>query len=400
MSHSIEGDPKDVELEHMEAMSMVKVPKRTVVVEPLMVMGIMVMTCLTYISTLYVYDRVALDITSQYGWNSTDSLKNGSQCDVNHSSEVYIVREKVQQKTSAFKAYMNMAYVPAFFVVMFLGSYSDKAGRKYAIMAPCLSTFLKTVCYVLVIFFKLPIWVLLVAAFIDGMGGTQYMLYVGTYSYLCDITTKENRAKRLIILEVAYMLAAVTCSLATGFILKHSHYLYLTLGVFVISIIMVVYVIFFVPETLTKDRDARFFTCTTFAASARIFTKDNGEDRRWRLQCALVAFTARVMCHHSYSGGILNLFTMNVPLCWQAEMVTYNDMAARGIALILNPLSAKLFAVCLSVRSITLAGGFSEAMLFAYVGAVQNTLMMFMGKYSSIILCLSPIARSLLRNTK
>ena len=384
MSHLIEVDQKEVELEQIEATSAVKVPKRTVVVEPLMVMGIMVIICLRYISTLYVYDRVAQDITSQYGWNNTDNLDNGSQCDVNHSSEVYIVREKVQQKTAAFKAYMNMAYIPAFFVVLFLGSYSDKTGRKYAIMAPCLSTLLKTVCYVLVILFKLPIWVLLVGAFIDGMGGTEYMLYVGTYSYLCDITTKENRAKRLVILEVGFMSAAVTCSLAAGFILKHSHYLYLTLGVLVMSIVMVVYGIFFIPETLTKDRDARFFACTTLAASAKIFTKDNGEGRRWRLQCALVAFSARVMCHHSYTGGILNLFTMNVPLCWQAEMVTYNDVVTRGLALILTPLSAKVFAICLSVRSITLAGGLSEVMLFAYVGAVQNTLMMFIGKYSSI----------------
>ncbi|KAI0232530.1 Proton-coupled folate transporter, partial [Lamellibrachia satsuma] len=73
---------------------------------------------------------------------STPSHHNGnhrseSLCDVNKSDPVFVFGEEVQRRATNFSLILGLcSLIPALFVTMFIGAYSDKAGRRYAIIPP------------------------------------------------------------------------------------------------------------------------------------------------------------------------------------------------------------------------------------------------------------------------
>ena len=85
------------------------------------------------------------------------------------------------------------AVIPAIISVMFLGPYSDRVGRKYAIIIPIIGQLFTTLNITANVYFHLPLDLLLVGAFVYGLCGYWTTLFMGVISYITDITPKVRQ---------------------------------------------------------------------------------------------------------------------------------------------------------------------------------------------------------------
>ena len=80
--------------------------------------------------------------------------------------------------------------LPAIPMIMFLGAFGDKAGRKYAILPPIIGQLLAVLSCAVTVYFSLPVEVILGGFLAYGLCGQWTTFYSGCFAYIADITTK------------------------------------------------------------------------------------------------------------------------------------------------------------------------------------------------------------------
>ena len=87
----------------------------------------------------------------------------------------------MHQKASQYILFVNMALtLPAIFTSCFLGSWSDKRGRKGPMVVASIGSSLDALIILVAIYWKLPIFV-----FMIGMDGILFSLKRGLMTMLC-----------------------------------------------------------------------------------------------------------------------------------------------------------------------------------------------------------------------
>lgn len=82
--------------------------------------------------------------------------------------------------------------VPAMFVVMLIGPYSDKRGRKIAIILPLLGSMLSSLNTFLNAYFQWPVEMLFIGHFIYGCTGFWVTMFMGCIAFIADVTSEVN----------------------------------------------------------------------------------------------------------------------------------------------------------------------------------------------------------------
>lgn len=123
----------------------------------------------------------------------------------------------VQKTTAVYNMYAHIAqYLPAVFVVLLLGTWSDKRGRRLPIIVPFLGYFLTSLSVTAVSYFwTLPPTYLLLAYLPLSFTGGLMGVYAGVYPYLTAVTTQRARTTRISFLAVV-ILGSATIGIASG----------------------------------------------------------------------------------------------------------------------------------------------------------------------------------------
>ena len=104
---------------------------------------------------------------------------------------------QVQAETAHFQIGQSLAYtVPAVFICLFLGTWSDHVGRKPVIAMVFLGAVFEATLVSLTMYLKLPLFVILIGAFFNGLGGYFPALTLAVIAYIADTTHQDKRALR------------------------------------------------------------------------------------------------------------------------------------------------------------------------------------------------------------
>ena len=87
--------------------------------------------------------------------------------------------------------------VPSLVTGLLIGSWSDKVGRKPAIILPCFGATVDMSVTLIVIYFDLPLYVLFAGSFFNGMTGYFPAIILATMAFIADTTQESMRAARL-----------------------------------------------------------------------------------------------------------------------------------------------------------------------------------------------------------
>ncbi|XP_038065793.1 proton-coupled folate transporter-like [Patiria miniata] len=146
-----------------------------------------------------------------------------SKCDANKSSPEYRLREKVQQESSVWSLYLTATLALAvIFSANIWGALSDKYGRHVALVMPCVGLAANSAVNLLVVYFHLPLYVLIFGSLAQGIGGDITTFIVGCAGYNSDVTMPESRERtiRFILIDVFYCFAGSICQFSLGFIIR------------------------------------------------------------------------------------------------------------------------------------------------------------------------------------
>lgn len=180
-----------------------------------------------------------------------------STCDNLQSPEFKQEAEAVQAKSSHLILLSTTSLVlPSIFIAIYLGSWSDRFGRKYPIVFPPLGGVLACVVYIVLAFQPhLRIEWIFFASFLSGIFGGFVSCIMSCMSYVSAISSEENRTVRISRLEAMIFLGGTIGPFLSGSLLEYIGHGFSFVFMLTCYALAFLYAIFFVKEV--KEEDGR-----------------------------------------------------------------------------------------------------------------------------------------------
>lgn len=165
--------------------------------------------------------------------------------------------DAVTQEATKWSKYNNLClFLFTFISSFYVGSWSDRLGRKLPMLVPPIGTALaSTINAVLSYFFDAHVAYFFFSAFISGATFGIVGVVASTYGYISDFTHEQSRTKRIVILEAMIFSGAMVGTYIGGAFLKHMRYdavlnNFVQLFMFeaVVSTAIVVYILLRIPS--------------------------------------------------------------------------------------------------------------------------------------------------------
>ena len=238
-----------------------------------------------------VYDKVCLE-----HWNET-------YCHLlSHTSNETFKNDQsiVQQETASWLKYISISSsLLSIFPTIMYGSWSDKLGRKPVMWLPLIGNLLRNVGLVFVSYFKrTPVYYIIIFAAVTSLFGGFATIIASTMSYVADITTKETRTRRVVILESMLYVSGAIASIGSGYILQYFGYVALYSTVVGVTTLIIIYMVF-LKESYRPEKKATWqdlFVVRHFIEGIQVFTRKRVEKCRSTLIIVTAAFTVNFAC--------------------------------------------------------------------------------------------------------
>ncbi|CAH1791916.1 unnamed protein product [Owenia fusiformis] len=352
----------------------ITLPKRAIIIEPVMCLYFVAWAPVWSIAQQYVYSRVAEE--HQFPLDSRNDTN--IDCNINKSNPLYATEQTVQQITSHWLLLNQIALmVPAMVTTVMFGAYSDSAGRRFVILSPLIGCTLRAGMFLVVIAFKLNIAFLLIGSILEGLSGSLGAAIMACFSYACDVSTNENRSFKITIMEISIGIGIASSLVSIGHFIKHAGYMYPYVFVIGVQTLNIIYVYFFVPETVRRQQDAKFLSLRHFRDTFVLYTKDNGTNRRWKLCLLIIIF---LLCEMVIAGrgDTQNLKLMKTPLCFNSILLGYFGALQAFTMQLGSMVAVKLFQHWVSDEWFAVFGTFGGMANNIFFGFANTTLLMFM----------------------
>jgi len=289
--------------------------------------------------------------------------------------------DEVDAEASRWMLYTTTAaLLPGIVSLWMLGPYSDRQGRKVAIIVPQLGTLLRCISVLAVIYFDLPLYVILMGAFIEGACGGIFMVVSAGFSYVADITTHENRSFRITVLDSCISIGITVSQVATGYLIASVGYFYPFLILTAIVLLSLVAAAIFLPETVTKDPLVRFWSLGHFRKAFNLYFRDNGTGRRWKLLLSLVIVF--FSCSVTYASfDVQTFYLIDVPFCLSSIQIGYFGAMLSCISAPVSMLMTKFTLSIFGDSGLLLIGAVSTTSYEVVMTFSTKTFLIFMGKF-------------------
>ena len=170
--------------------------RATVTIEPAVFIYFLGFASLRFTAQQFVYNEYLTEWSKHYGTSESvtvdplGALGGASACENVEGDQ----EEEAQEKTAQFlMIYDTLCLLPGVLFVIFAGSFSDKYGRKKAVLAPCIGVTLRAVSCFVVGLTNIDVRYLYIGALIDGFMGGQCMFVATAYACVADVSGKEHR---------------------------------------------------------------------------------------------------------------------------------------------------------------------------------------------------------------
>ncbi|XP_072930552.1 lysosomal proton-coupled steroid conjugate and bile acid symporter SLC46A3 [Epargyreus clarus] len=290
-------------------------------------------------------------------------------CTVNHgySEEVcynissYVdINKEVQKTTSIFHQWNGIAnHIAPLVLAFFLGSYSDKRGRKILIVAGMLGKLFYSIMFTLNTMNAWPVeYLIFTATFPCALTGADLAIFAGCFAYVADVSSMKNRSLRVGILDAVYM-STMPTGIAIGNVLFYKVFDKSFTAIFAVNsglmVIATAYSILCLDwqtrieqkslkEAGVKNPITDFFSSGNIKQTIVTLTKQRPGNRRlflWFLLISMVFYTFQ-----RDEKQVMYLYTTNV-FKWDANdfshFRTYLSTAYVLLMLLGIPLMTKLF---------------------------------------------------------
>lgn len=313
------------------------------------------------------------------------SLDNTSDtfCNADTDSLVYKTETKATAEASTWNVYFSVASgVPAVISNMILGSYTDAFGRKFLLGIGIMGTMVRLGTAALVIFLDANIVYLVIACFVEGCTGQYATTLQAALAYIADIT-KPGRQRILGIIFVEFVIGVglALASFASGFLVEWKGYMFTFASMAGVLVLVLLTMLFVLPETLTKEHRHRDTTCIgLLKVSLSFFTDNDTENRRWKYQ---LVFLIHALCNLSFLPRIPTetLYQLASPFCWSLTKVGIYSTIRTGAIMLVGLGSVNILERFMDEIWICMIGTVSYGAAFFWTAFVTDDLSYYLSKF-------------------
>ncbi|XP_052746888.1 proton-coupled folate transporter [Bicyclus anynana] len=342
----------------------------------------------------------------------TCTVNHGYSADICYNISKYSdINKEVQVTVSLFHQWNGIAgHVVPLLLAFFLGSYSDKRGRKVLLCGGLLGKLFFSLMITLNTVKQWPVeYVIYTATFPSALTGADLSIFAGCFAYIADVTTLESRTLRVGILDVVY-LSTMPTGVAIGNLLYTKVVNRSFTAMFAINsclmIIATVYSFLFLNwQTRPEQKSLReagvknpigdFFDFNNIKQTIVTLTKKRPNNRRMFLWFLLIS-----MAFYTFQRDekqVMYLYTTNV-FKWDAtdfsNFKTYLSTAYVIVMLFVIPLFTKILNSKDTI--IVMLGAFAHMTgHFIYAHAKADYTMYIGATAAALGPCVAPLIRSM-----
>lgn len=329
----------------------------------------------------YLYHRAREELKVP-GEDENDTICNPRY----ENSSEHSMDDKVHKKASQYILWVSMALtLPAIFTACFLGSWSDKRGRKGPMITASVGSALDALIILAAIHWKLPIYVFMIASALAGLGGYYPTMVLALLAYVADTSPPDSRALRLGILEAIAFICGTVVYFVSGVWIKNYGYQSIYLVILSLHLLNLVYVVILLPESLPQElkKNKAVLSCNSIKTIFTVYFKKRLG--RWvlitLLVCAVVVYLAGFVVQ-----TLLVLFGKRDPLCWVSSVIGY----FLGTALFSKAVGAVVGIKLCSCLGVSNFGAVQIGIIFLMgslimIGFSRTTLEMFLGEVKFVL---------------
>lgn len=269
-----------------------------------------------------------------------------------------------------------------------LVAYSDRGGRKIAIIMPLIGSLIYNLSFLAVSYFELNIYLLIGSSLLSSVFGGLGTFLGGCFAYIADLC-EDGRQKtlRMAGLDMMIGLLSGVASISTGYFLRAAGFNWPFITSALFHSLNILYAIFILEETVTEAPTNAISLTGTPQRSAlkqmifgayQIFVGSS-----YRHKTVFVLLMLIFTCFSfAYIGGIslMTLYELNKPLCWTEILIGYGS--ALGTTVFLTSfLGVSVFTYCGVPQLVIILMGIMSVMSgMILVAFAKTTLLMFIGE--------------------
>ncbi|XP_041987003.1 solute carrier family 46 member 3 [Aricia agestis] len=339
-------------------------------------------------------------------------VNHGQPEDVCYNIQDYEdINKEVQVTVSTFHQWNGIAAnIIPLLLAFFLGTYSDKRGRKVLLLVGLLGKLYFSIVITLNTMFLWPVeYIIYTATFPSALTGSDLAIFAACFSYIADVSSLKNRTLRVGILDIVY-LSAMPSGVALGnFIfnkLVDRSFTWMFIINTTLMVIATLYSIFFLKwqtrpeqkslfEAGVKNPITDFFDLRNIGKTIVTLTKRRSNNRRlilWFLLISMAFYTFQrdekpVM--YLYALKVLKWDTTDFSNFRTFASTSYVTVMLFGIPLMTKVLKWKDTVILMLGASSHIAGHFT------YTQATAGTTMYIGATLAALGPCVAPVIRSM-----
>ncbi|XP_032882277.1 solute carrier family 46 member 3-like [Amblyraja radiata] len=184
---------------------------RTIItVEPVMFLYLMA----TFLNTFAMQQLVLVKICEER-YNKEDVCSNLSY----HPQESLVIQSIASYVQLLYVITLTCLSIPT---SILLGAWSDQAGRKLGMILPCVGALIGGAILIVMVQVKeMSVYWCIFSAFFIGIFGNYAAVSLSVFSYMADVTTAENRTKRIAIVQAMIYIGGTVGFLLSGWLLQN-----------------------------------------------------------------------------------------------------------------------------------------------------------------------------------
>ncbi|XP_078697177.1 lysosomal proton-coupled steroid conjugate and bile acid symporter SLC46A3-like [Branchiostoma floridae x Branchiostoma belcheri] len=334
-------------------------------------------------------------VLQQVVWvKSCLSMFNQTFCGGLEKSDDVEIQNAVQSQASIWiLANMISLTIPSIIITVFVGPWSDRVGRKVAMILPMLGGCLMSVNLIFQSWWiQLPWYLLLIGPFISGFCGGFATILLSVFSYLADVTSEEVRTKRMGIVDAVNTLGCTVGLLLGGVMADNVGYVPVFITCSVLQLVAILYIIFWlknptpvrqrgtsllnVDPTEQKGACLQFFSLSNIKKVVQICTKKRPNNRRLHVNLTyLCLFLSALIQAGVAEVGLL--FVKAEPLKWSESLYGYWQAAQNVIPSITLLVVMPFLAKRLPDTALVIIGAVSFVAKFEVMAFSSTTWLMF-----------------------
>ncbi len=262
--------------------------------------------------------------------------------------------DRVQEISSNYIVWYRFLWnFPALFLAPFCGAWTDRVGRKFSVVWPCLGTALAVLAYLLSTLNPVTLFPMaLCGALLRGTFGGTAIVLMGVQSYVSDISSDDGRTSRLGILLAMNYFGNVIGFSVMGVILSTYGFETVFCVVLTLQCVCIIAALFFLHDSRNLSVQCKEEKPTFLFSTEHVKDSFNVLFRRRenRGRCHLWLLLLTVIINQigrEGEGDILLLYVSRRPLNWNRSLYGFlaaTDFACMGllVCMLLPFLSYKL----------------------------------------------------------